>query len=48
QPVFVSPGHRVSLDRVTEVVMACTTRFRLPETTRFAHRLASHGQLLLV
>jgi deoxyribonuclease V len=48
QPVFVSPGHRVSLDRVTEVVMACTTRFRLPETTRFAHRLASHGQLPLV
>lgn len=48
QPVFVSPGHRVSLDRAPELVMACTTRFRLPETTRFAHRLASHGQLPLV
>ncbi|WP_322490530.1 deoxyribonuclease V [Chloroflexus sp.] len=48
QPVFVSPGHRVSLDRTPELVMACTTRFRLPETTRFAHRLASHGQLPLV
>ncbi len=48
QPVFVSPGHRVSLDRAPELVMACTTRFRLPETTRFAHRLASHGQLPFV
>ncbi len=48
QPVFVSPGHRVSLDRAPELVMACTTRFRLPETTRFAHRLASHGQLPLI
>ncbi len=48
QPVFVSPGHRVSLERAPELVMACTTRFRLPETTRFAHRLASHGQLPLL
>jgi len=48
QPVFVSPGHRVSLDRSPELVMACTTRYRLPETTRFAHRLASDHQLPLI
>ncbi|WP_207063062.1 deoxyribonuclease V [Motiliproteus sp. SC1-56] len=41
KPLFISPGHRISLERVIEVVMACTTRFKLPETTRWAHRLAS-------
>jgi deoxyribonuclease V len=43
KPVFVSPGHRVSLDRAADLVMACITRYRLPETTRYAHNLASHG-----
>lgn len=41
KPVFVSSGHRVSLESAVELVMACTTRYRLPETTRRADRLAS-------
>lgn len=41
RPVFVSIGHRVSLPVAVRYVIACTTRFRLPETTRWAHRLAS-------
>jgi deoxyribonuclease V len=41
KPVYVSPGHRISLPTAIEFVMRCTTRFRLPETTRAAHRLAS-------
>ncbi len=41
QPVYVSIGHRVSLPLAVRYVMACTTQFRLPETTRWAHRLAS-------
>jgi deoxyribonuclease V len=40
-PVYVSVGHRVSLPTAVRWVLACTTRFRLPETTRQAHRLAS-------
>ena len=40
-PVYVSIGHRVSLPLAVRIVMACTTTFRLPETTRWAHRLAS-------
>jgi deoxyribonuclease V len=40
-PVYVSVGHRVSLATAIRWVLACTTRFRLPETTRQAHRLAS-------
>jgi len=46
KPLFVSIGHRVSLETSIRWVMACTTRYRLPETTRWAHRLASgndHG-----
>lgn len=41
KPIFVSPGHRLSLGTAVDYVMACTTRYRLPETTRAAHRLAS-------
>ncbi len=41
KPVYVSIGHRVSLTRAVEIVMRCCTRYRLPETTRWAHRLAS-------
>jgi deoxyribonuclease V len=40
-PLFVSLGHRVSLDTAVALTLACTTRYRLPETTRAAHRLAS-------
>ncbi len=41
KPLFVSSGHCVSLETALQYVMACVTRFRLPETTRWAHRLAS-------
>jgi len=41
KPIFVSCGHRVGLEAAVELVMACTTRYRLPETTRRADRLAS-------
>ncbi len=41
RPIYVSIGHRLSLPLAVRFVMACTTGFRLPETTRWAHRLAS-------
>lgn len=40
-PLFISSGHRVALPSAIRLVLACTTRYRLPETTRQAHRLAS-------
>lgn len=40
-PLYISSGHRIGLESAVEWVMRCTTRFRLPETTRHAHRLAS-------
>jgi len=39
-PVFVSVGHRVDLPTSIEYVLACCRGFRLPETTRMAHRIA--------
>lgn len=41
KPIFVSIGHRVSLNTAIELTLACVTRYRLPETTRQAHHLAS-------
>lgn len=40
RPVFVSIGHRVSLEAAVSMVLRCTPRFRLPEPIRQAHRLA--------
>jgi deoxyribonuclease V len=40
-PLFVSVGHRIGLEQAIEIVLACTPKYRLPETTRQAHRLAS-------
>jgi deoxyribonuclease V len=40
-PVYVSIGHKVSLATAIDYVLACAPRYRLPETTRAAHRLAS-------
>lgn len=41
KPLFVSVGHRVGLASAIRFTLACTTRYKLPETTRIAHRLAS-------
>jgi deoxyribonuclease V len=42
RPLYVSPGHRITLRTALRRVMECVTRYRLPETTRWADRLASH------
>lgn len=41
KPLYISPGHRISLETAIDYVMRCTTKYRLPETTRQAHKLAS-------
>ena len=37
KPVYVSVGHKVSLERATEIVLECTRKYKLPEPTRRAH-----------
>src|SRR5690606_1274582 len=41
RPLVISPGHRVSLASAPDLVMRYVTRYRLPEPTRLADRLAS-------
>lgn len=41
KPLYISPGHRIGLESAIAYVLGCVTRYRLPETTRHAHRLAS-------
>ncbi|BAZ39895.1 endonuclease V [Calothrix sp. NIES-4101] len=41
KPVYVSPGHRISLQTAIACVLHCTPKYRLPETTRIADKLAS-------
>jgi len=40
-PLYISIGHRVCLDTALAWAQRALTRYRLPETTRAAHRLAS-------
>jgi deoxyribonuclease V len=41
KPIFVSQGHRVSLERAVDVVLRCTRRYRIPEPVRRAHILVN-------
>jgi deoxyribonuclease V len=43
KPVYVSAGHKISLESALEYVMLCVTRYKLPEPTRLADQLASHA-----
>lgn len=41
RPLFISPGNGVSVEACLPLVMACLGKYRLPEPTRLADRLAS-------
>ena len=43
-PIYVSVGHRTSLERAVELTLACCWRYRMPEPTRLAH-LAAAGRI---
>lgn len=40
KPVYISVGHLATLETAVELVLQCTTQYRLPETTRAAHNAA--------
>jgi deoxyribonuclease V len=42
KPVYVSSGHKISLPTAIDYVLRCTPKYRLPETTRIADKLASN------
>lgn len=38
KPLFVSVGHRCTLEDAIDLTLRCTARYRLPEPTRLAHQ----------
>lgn len=40
KPVYVSVGHRISLNSAIDFVLQCAPKYRLPETTRQADQLS--------
>ncbi len=45
QPVYVSIGHRIDLETAINYVLNCCRDYRLPETTRWAHRVAGGEEI---
>ncbi len=45
KPVYVSIGHRVDLSTSVDIVLRCTRGYRLPESTRLAHKVAGGARL---
>lgn len=41
KPLYISSGHRISLPTAIDWVLRCTSKYRLPEPTRLADKLAS-------
>jgi len=44
-PLYVSPGHLMDVERATEFVLKSCTGYRLPESTRWAHKVAGGEKL---
>lgn len=47
KPLYVSVGHRIDLTTAIKLVLRCTRGYRLPETTRHAHKVAGGADLCL-
>jgi deoxyribonuclease V len=45
KPVYVSVGHKCTLDDAISIVLGCTTKYRLPEPSRLAHQLVGRAKL---
>jgi deoxyribonuclease V len=41
-PLFISPGHRISHDTALKLTLRCLTKYRLPEPTRLADKLSKN------
>jgi len=42
RPIFVSPGHRVSIETAVKITMGCVDKFRIPKPTREADRFVKN------
>ena len=44
-PLYISPGHLMDVEHATQFVIRCLAGYRLPEPTRWAHKVAG-GEIL--
>ena len=44
-PLYISPGHLIDVEHATDFVLACCSNYRLPEPTRWAHKVAGGDKL---
>jgi len=44
-PLYISPGHLIDLPHAVEIVVNCCTGYRLPEPTRWAHKVGAGEKL---
>ncbi|WP_353717558.1 endonuclease V [Dyadobacter sp. 676] len=45
KPVFISPGHQMSLEDSLTLAFKCTGKHRLPEPTRYAHEYVNRFRM---
>ena len=45
KPLYISPGHLIDVEQAVTFVLACCRGYRLPETTRWAHKVGAGAQL---
>lgn len=45
KPIFVSPGHKVSLATAQQIALACCIKYRIPEPLRFAHTFSKLSKI---
>lgn len=45
KPLYISPGNLIDVDQSINFTLACGGGYRLPETTRWAHRVAGGEKL---
>ncbi|WP_346238800.1 deoxyribonuclease V [Niabella insulamsoli] len=41
KPLFISPGHQISMAQSLDIITTCMGRYRMPEPTRLAHQLVN-------
>lgn len=43
--LYISPGHLIDVEHATQFVLTCSAGYRLPEPTRWAHKVAGGEKL---
>ncbi|MBD3224016.1 MAG: deoxyribonuclease V [Caldithrix sp.] len=44
KPIYISPGHKISMNRALSLIRRMHTVYRLPQPIRYAHRLANESK----